>query len=81
MKDTSVKHTIKDKLLLNATAVSDFKKALRRKHTLRLLGLHLATENHTAIFQLRRGVTKVRNRVKMNHLPLMMALPGLQVRQ
>ena len=29
MKDTSIKHTIKDKLLLNATAVSVFKKVLQ----------------------------------------------------
>ena len=29
-----VLHRIKDKLVLNATAVSDFKKALRQKHNI-----------------------------------------------
>jgi hypothetical protein len=36
MKDTSVIHRLKDELLVNPATVSDFKKALRRKHTMRL---------------------------------------------
>ena len=33
-ENTSVIHGIQDILLLNATALSDFKKALRKKHTM-----------------------------------------------
>ena len=36
MKDTSDIHRIKDELLVNPATVSDFKKALRRKHNIRL---------------------------------------------
>ena len=34
IKDTSIMHRIIDILLLNATAVSDFNKALRKKQTM-----------------------------------------------
>jgi hypothetical protein len=35
-KNRSVRHRFKDELLVNPAAVSDFKMALRRKHTMRL---------------------------------------------
>ena len=62
-----------DKLLLNATAVSDFKKALRRKHTLRLCQVS-SSHRKTSIFQRRRGVRKVRNSVININLPLMILI-------
>ena len=54
---------MKDKHLVNLPIVSDLKNALQRKHN--MLG-HSQVKKHTAIFPA-KGVTKNRNRDKMNH--------------
>ena len=60
-------HRIIDILLLNATAVSDFKKALRKKHNLRTA---LRTQNSQRNIR-HFGINKVRNNTININLPLM----------
>jgi hypothetical protein len=45
-KDTTILNRFKDELLVNPTTVSDFKNALRRKHTLQLFEIIAQQTNH-----------------------------------
>ena len=64
-------HQNKALLLVNPAKVSDFKKALQRKHTMRLSENNASRQVITNINQPFRGVTKVRNNDTIYHLPLM----------
>ena len=70
-KITSVIHQNKAELIVNPAAVSDFKKALQRKQTLRLSEDSAPHTNMKNIFQPGRCDTKFRNRDIKNALPLM----------
>ena len=58
-----------DKLFLNATAVSDFKKTLRRKHTLRLC--LVSAKSHQNIQPFSKGEVSQKSEIVNIHLPLM----------
>ena len=71
INDTSVKHTNKDALLFNTTAESDFKRLYGVSTLCYYVRSAPSHRNPYSHFPAMESVTKVRNSIKINHLPLM----------